>query len=515
MKVLSPVGNFESLKTAIYNGADEVYLGINDFNARNINSFTLETLESAVDFAHIYGVRVFLAINVLFDNDQLGDALEKLVKAYNLGVDAFIIQDLGLAYTVHKHYPQIELHASTQMALHNLEGVKNVLKYGFKRVVLSRETPLDEIKRIHDECDVEIEYFVQGALCVSFSGNCYLSSYLFDASGNRGKCKQLCRLPYTLQFGDKTVKKGYLLSAKDFNMIDRLTDLKNAGVTSLKIEGRARRPYYVGVATRQYRNAVDGKPFDQQELQLAFNRGYTQGYFNGNDKIISKTQSHLGIMVGKVIKVENGKKFNLVTFTSNVGLSPKSTFKLFDGDQETTTLTAYDLKQVGVSTWTLTTTQKVANGLTVRLILDDKKETELSNFVNKRPINLNFELISGKRAKATASLNGVEVEVYGEECVKSLSRPLTENELKDCFAKNEYFAPNEVSVRTDGVFMAKSQLNAFRREIYEQLTNALTSPYKRQMDVVSVAIPTPPTTLDFEIVQTVQQTTNSTAKTII
>ena len=160
MKILSPAGNFESLKMAVYNGADEVYLGINNFNARNnIDGFTKDTLEQAVDFAHIYGVKVNLAINILFGDDELQDALNTIIEAYNIGVDSFIIQDLGLASLVHDNYPDIEIHASTQMGIHNLEGVKSIEKFGFKRVVLARETPLAEIKRIRENSKVEIEYF--------------------------------------------------------------------------------------------------------------------------------------------------------------------------------------------------------------------------------------------------------------------------------------------------------------------------------------------------------------------
>ncbi|MBO5713821.1 MAG: U32 family peptidase, partial [Clostridia bacterium] len=313
MKLLSPAGNMESLITAVYNGADEVYLGINDFNARNnIDGFTLETLEQAVDFAHIYNVKVYLAINILFTNEELNDAVSTVVKAYNLGVDAFIIQDLGLIKILSKDYPKIELHASTQMGIHNLEGVKYLEQFGVKRVVLSRETPLAEIKRIRKNSNVEIEYFVQGALCVCFSGNCYLSSRLFNESGNRGKCKQPCRLPYKLKHNGKVIKNGYLLSAKDFNMINRLKDLQDAGVDSLKIEGRARRPFYVGAVTREYKNALLGLKVNPENIKLAFNRNYTEGYFNSNGEIISSIQSHIGVSLGKVSKVINGKKFNQV-----------------------------------------------------------------------------------------------------------------------------------------------------------------------------------------------------------
>ena len=248
MKILSPAGDFESLKAAVIAGADEVYLGVRNFNARNIEGFSLETLKQAVDYAHIFSVKINLAVNILFSDDEIQQALDLIVDAYNLGVDSFIIQDVGLMSLVHENYPQIEVHASTQMGLHNLEGLKALEDLGFSRVVLARETSLSEVKRIKENTSLEIEYFAHGALCVSFSGNCYLSSYLNDASGNRGKCKQLCRLPYEIFVGNEKKADGYLLSAKDFNMTNRLQDLLDAGVDVLKIEGRARRPFYVYTA---------------------------------------------------------------------------------------------------------------------------------------------------------------------------------------------------------------------------------------------------------------------------
>ena len=347
MKILSPAGNFESLKMAVFNGADEVYLGISDFNARNnIEGFSIDTLKEAVDFAHLFGVKVHLAINILFSDDELQSALDVVYQSLNLGVDAFIVQDLGLISLINKLYPQAEIHLSTQMGIHNLEGILALRDYKFKRVVLSRETPLEEIKRIKENTDVEIEYFAQGALCVSFSGNCYLSSYTQSASGNRGKCKQLCRLPFTFSKNGKKLKKGYLLSAKDFNMLNRLSDLEKAGVDAIKIEGRARRPYYVAVATKQYYNALNGLKTDLEQIKLAFNRNYTEGYFNGNGKIISDVQSHIGIFVGKVYKVKNGKKFNEIYFSSSREISAKSTLKFFFKNEEKT-VSAFDLKQWG------------------------------------------------------------------------------------------------------------------------------------------------------------------------
>lgn len=493
MKILSPAGNLESLKVAVYNGADEVYLGIDEFNARNIKSFTIDSLKEAVDFAHIYGVRVFLAINILFSDEEFENAVKTLLDAYALGVDAFIVQDIALASYVHENYPQIEIHASTQMGIHNLEGVKQIEKFGFKRVVLARETPLEEIKRIRQNSDIEIEYFVQGALCVSFSGNCYLSSYLFNASGNRGKCKQLCRLPYSLKLDGKTIKKGYLLSAKDFNMSSRLADLEKAGVTSLKIEGRARRPYYVATVTKEYYNALHGKTAREKELELAFTRGYTEGYFNGNENIISDIQSHVGIAVGRVEKVVNGKRFNQVYFTSSMDISPKSVLKFFDGKKETNTLTAYDLNKTK-NGYVTTTTQKVKEGLFVRLISDYQKEEDALKVTKKRPLILTLAFGVDKLPFAKVEIQGRSLFIEGETvCQSAKGRPLTELEITENFEKSDYFAPRLTIEKLDEVFMPKSALNAFRRGVYDAVVNALTGGAR---GVVEYKTPTKPNSVE-------------------
>ena len=340
-----------------------------------------------------------------------------MVDAFNLGVDAFIIQDLGLASLISKHYPEICIHASTQMGLHNLEGVQFAKKLGFSRVVLSRETPLEEIKRIKQNCDIEIEYFAQGALCVSFSGNCYLSSYLCGASGNRGKCKQLCRLPYKFFEGNKKLAEGYLLSAKDFCMISRLQELKDAGVDAIKIEGRARRPYYVAVATREYKNALDGKPADINELKLAYNRDFTRGYFDGNGNIISNYKNHIGVQIGKITKVVRGKNFNEIFISSRQKIAPKSTIKTFDGFVEKNTLTLFDIKEVGKNLYRATTTQNVESGLQVNLIIDASKN-DVENFTRKIEINLKVQAVAGKNLRAEFVLDNKTFIVEGEMCMK-------------------------------------------------------------------------------------------------
>ena len=474
MKILSPAGNFESLKMAIYNGADEVYLGINDFNARNnIDGFTIDTLKDAVAFAHLYGVKVHLAINILFTDEELKSAIDVVGKALVIGVDAFIVQDLGLISLINKLYPDAEIHLSTQMGLHNLEGIKALSKYKFKRVVLARETPLSEIKRIKDNLSVELEYFAQGALCVSFSGNCYLSSYTLNASGNRGKCKQLCRLPYTLKKDGKNLKTGYLLSAKDFNMLSRLDDLKKAGVDAIKIEGRARRPYYVGVATRQYYNALNGKKIDEEQLKLAFNRTYTEGYFNGNGNIISKLQNHIGIEIGKVEKVNIGKRFNEIYFTSNRELFPKSTLKFFFANKEVT-VSAFDLKNLGNKRYLLTTTSVVEVGAKVNLIVDSVDEMKVLKYVKKVPVDIQIFANAHKPIRAIANINGKDIEVVGDILESAKSSPLSSLELQKNFGKSEFFAPKLEIKQLDNVFILKQKLNDFRRNFYDTLYAELT-----------------------------------------
>lgn len=486
MKLLSPAGDFESLKMAVFYGADEVYLGVKDFNARNIEGFSLTSLREAVDFAHVYGVKVHLAVNILFSNSELQSALDLVVDAYNLGVDAFIIQDLGLASLISKNYPEICIHASTQMGLHNLEGVQFAKKLGFSRVVLSRETPLDEIKRIKQNCDIEIEYFAQGALCVSFSGNCYLSSYLCGASGNRGKCKQLCRLPYKFFEGNKKLAEGYLLSAKDFCMISRLQELKEAGVDAIKIEGRARRPYYVAVATREYRNALDGKPADLSELKLAYNRDFTPGYFDGNGNIISNYKNHIGVQIGKITKVVRGKNFNEIFISSRQKIAPKSTIKTFDGFVEKNTLTLFDIKEVEKNLYRATTTQNVENGLDVNLIIDASKN-DVENFTRKIDISLKVYAFENQKIKAEFIYNNRTYVFEGETCEKAKNQALTEHDICNNFSKNVFFSPT-VFVQTQNAFLTKAQLNNFRRNVYEKITQILTQNnnkklYKTKIDV--------------------------------
>ena len=482
MKLLSPAGNMDSLRAAVVNGADEVYLGVGGFNARNnIDGFTLDSLEEAVDYAHVYGVRVCLAVNILFTDAELQEALDLVVAAYNRGVDAFIVQDLGLAYLLHTLAPDVVLHASTQMGVHNLEGVDALMPYGFRRFVLARETPLAEVRRIRDaHPDIEIEYFVQGALCVCFSGNCYLSERVCDASGNRGRCKQLCRLPYTLRREGVALKEGYLLSAKDFNMIDRLSELAAVGVDVLKIEGRARRPSYVAMTTAEYRRAIDGLPYDRDRLALAFNRLYTPGYLEGNGDVISPYPNHIGIAVGTVRRVTAGKRFDEVYFTSDRPLSPRSAFKFYVEGREESTVSAYDLRREG-DLYRLTTTQKVSVGAEVRLISDAAVEEAALKATIRYPVTVTLTVAPDRPLTAHFEVEGQTYVFDGVAPSAALTQPLTREEFAANLDKSTLFAVTPVFEEFGDVFLPKKAFNEWRRQFFAYLFYIRTSPYKRRL----------------------------------
>lgn len=222
VEILAPVGSKEMLEVAIASGADAVYLGLENFNARaKADNFSSENIRQSIKRCHLFGIKVYITVNTLISDNEIDDVLSMIEKAYIARADAFIVQDIGLAKFMKERFPNIELHASTQMGVCNAKGAKILEKLGFSRVVVARETTIEDIKQIKSQTNLEIEAFVQGALCVCYSGSCYLSSKLKNKSGNRGECLQLCRLPYKLIESGKIKKQGYLLSTRDISLLDR------------------------------------------------------------------------------------------------------------------------------------------------------------------------------------------------------------------------------------------------------------------------------------------------------
>lgn len=283
MELLAPAGSMEALRAAVCNGADAVYLGADTFNARiNARNFSAADLQEAVVYCHVRGVKVHLTLNTLVLDREMPRAAELIRLAAACGVDAFIVQDLGVVSLCRQLAPDVPIHASTQMSIHSLEGVMEAAALGCSRVVLARELPAEEIAHICKKSPVEIEVFVHGALCMCYSGQCYLSSVIGRRSGNRGQCAQPCRLPYGYGRFEST---RYPLSLKDNCLAGELDELRRMGVASIKIEGRMKRPEYVAIVTRAYRTVLNGgklMPSDLQELETAFSRqGFTDGYFRG------------------------------------------------------------------------------------------------------------------------------------------------------------------------------------------------------------------------------------------
>ncbi len=285
MELLAPAGSYQALRAAMHSGADAVYIGGTEFSARRTaDNFSPEQMKEWIDYCHLYGVAVHVAANTLIKEKEAAAFLAYIGTLNRMGVDAVIIQDIGMAESVHQAFPQLPLHASTQMTVASLEGVRYLENLGFSRVVLSRELSRKAVKKIAENTHAELEVFVHGALCMCYSGQCLMSSMIGGRSGNRGLCAQPCRLPYTLFDGEKKKKQGYLLSPKDLCLADELRELDKIGITSLKIEGRLKRPEYVSTVVGVYRKCIDEvRPANEQEkkqLADAFCRsGFTDGYW--------------------------------------------------------------------------------------------------------------------------------------------------------------------------------------------------------------------------------------------
>lgn len=303
VEILAPAGSFESLTAAVRCGANAVYLGTKGINARrNADNFTFEELKSATEYCHARDVKVYLALNILISDNERELAYKTVEAAMSLGVDAFIVQDLGLAKIIHTCFPTARLHASTQCSVNTPEGFRALKKLGFVRAVVPREMSLAEIEEIKNSVDIEFEMFVHGALCMSVSGQCYMSAMLGGRSGNRGLCAQPCRLGFSAD-GSGSCD----LSLKDLSLIKNIAEIANAGVASLKIEGRMKRPEYVAAAVTACKKAIQNEysPKDEAVLKSVFSRtGFTDGYFTGKREDMFGTRQKEDVVAAKDVLKE-------------------------------------------------------------------------------------------------------------------------------------------------------------------------------------------------------------------
>lgn len=496
MELLAPAGDLKSFYAAVYNGADAVYLGLQAFNARiKADNFTVDNIASVVQFAHIYGVKVYVTINILINDYEIDEFLETVRACIRAQVDAFIIQDLGMAKLLLDCFPNIVLHASTQMGVHNLSGAKFLEDFGFKRVVLARETKLEDIKLIKEHTQLEIEYFAQGALCVAFSGNCYLSSLKNGNSGNRGKCLQLCRLPYKVFAGSKLLNEGYYLSAKDLCLMQRLKELTSVGVDCLKIEGRLKRASYVAQVTRSYRQALDNfntvnVKDEKAKISELFSRGEfnEQAYLYHNFNIINaQIGHHKGKKIGKVLAISKFKDIYKITLQLKALIGQGDALRFVQGKNQFS-IGVGNVNVLSNGNVEIFSKQKIPVGYDVYLLKSEAKEKVLNDYRKYLPVDFYFTARFGKPAELVANYGTVSVVVTGKQTLeKARTAGITHEQVAKQLSKlnDTKFRLNHLECNLENVFLPVSELNELRRKSIVQLENEILKNYQTSLPKVT------------------------------
>lgn len=487
VELLAPVGSMESLFAAVQNGADAVYLGGKLFNARQYAAnFDDEDLKRAVEYAHLRDVKVYVTVNILIDDSEMKDTLRFIKYLYDINVDGIIVQDLGLAYLIRNIFPNFDLHASTQMTINNLPGAIFLRNFGFKRVVLARETPLEEIRRIHNSTDIQLEGFIHGALCVCYSGQCLMSSILGGRSGNRGRCAQPCRMAYSLIDYEKGEivfdewKDKYLISPKDLNTLEYLDQIVDSGIYSLKIEGRMKRPEYVATIVKNYRQALDCgvsslTEENREDVLQIFNRGFTKGLplkDFGRNFISYDRPNNRGMAIGKVEKVDNKSIYIRLSKDLEKG----------DGIEIETAEGKYKGMVVDFSgnkgeLLKIDRFDKVLIGSTVYRTSKRKLiEDAISSFKEeniKYPIDMEATISIGKPARLTIDFNDKRIEVESDYVVEKAQKVgLTEERVKEQLLKlnDTLYYVDKISIYLDeNAFMPVKEINGLRRKGIEKL----------------------------------------------
>jgi putative protease len=486
-ELLAPAGSFESLKAAVNNGADAVYLSGKLFGARKYApNFNDDELREAVDYCHLYGVKIYVTVNTIIYEDEIENVLEYLCFLYNIGVDAVIVQDLGLITLIRKYLPDLEIHASTQAHTHNIEQIKLLESLGVKRVVLARELSLEEINNL--DTSLELEIFIHGALCISYSGECYFSSFLLNRSGNRGECAGLCRTPFNLLDNDKKIiDSKYLLSPKEFNTTSNFEKLKSSKAISFKIEGRMKSPEYVGYVTSIYRKLLDNDNYilsDEEifNLKSLYNRGFTKGYlFNNTDSefISLNSSNHQGVEIGKValythdkIKIYLTHELNqgdAIRLPNNIGLYVNFLYNekglLINKGLKDSYIyidNKCDLKSKG----------------SVLLTINSKLINELKeNLKKKIKIDCSIYAHIGENLNISYSDTINNVEYTGDIVSEALNSPISEIRIKEILSKlgNTPFIINKIDLDIDdNIFIPVGVLNEIRRNLIQELINKRT-----------------------------------------
>lgn len=514
IEILAPAGSYEALTAAINASCDAVYIGGNKFGARayaeNPNE---EIMLRAIDYAHIHNKKIYMTVNTLFKNSELEKELyDYLIRYYEQGLDAVIVQDVGVLHFIHEHFPDLPIHASTQMTLTMGQGAETLKHMGITRLVNARELSLAEIKNIRAFSDLEIESFVHGALCYCYSGQCLMSSMLGGRSGNRGRCAQPCRMPYQLRGDNKNLtseEEKYVLSPKDICTLEIIPELIEAGIDSFKIEGRMKRPEYTAGVSYTYHKYIDkyqelGKEryeayisdhkedlkLDVMLLKDLYNRGgFTQGYYttrNGKSMISVNRPNHSGVHVGEIKSVKGNQA--LIQLVED--LNPQDILEIRDVSDNIYDFTVKNSESEG-SAYQINFNKgsNVRPGNQVyrtknNLLLNDLFEQFLKE-EKKEPIRGELVVSVGEKLKLSLNCRDINIIFEGELVEEAKNQPMTEEKIRKQMMKtNETsFVFQELSILINGnVFIPVQKLNELRREGLDTLSDAIAKAYRRIND---------------------------------
>lgn len=511
IELLAPAGSMEALKAAVESGADAIYLSGKMFGARAYaNNFDEQGLKDAIEFAHLRNVKIHVTVNTLVDNSEIPALADYLRFLYNVGADAVLVQDLGAARLARLVAPDLPLHASTQMTVNNLAGVLALQELGFSRVVLSREVTMKDIVHICRNSNVEIEVFAHGALCVCYSGQCLMSSMIGGRSGNRGRCAQPCRLPYTLvdKNNNNVLKDAgqYLLSPRDMNTIELIPELIEAGVVSLKLEGRMKKPEYVAVVVDAYRQKIDAYYHNtevqddiQKNLSQIFNRDFTTAYLEkkqGKYMMSDKRPNNRGRLVGRVVRYDDKSRQAIMKLTDNLNIGDIIDFWVKVGGRVSTNVTKILYKNKGITSATqgmeviIPVPNRVHPHDRVFKVFDaklmQKARTSFTSASPVRKFNLSIEAVAklGQPFYVKAvDENDYSAEVYSDFIVETaLKRAMDENSVRKQMERlgNTIYQLDELVCKIDeNVMVPMSVMNDTRRILIEQLMAKRLQAYHR------------------------------------
>ena len=504
-EILAPAGSMDALRAAVQAGADAAYLGGSQFGARAYaDNFTEASLIEAIEYAHIYGVKVYLTVNTLFRNDELLQLYDYLAPFYEAGLDAVIVQDFGAMKKIAEWFPELPIHASTQMTVTTPYAFKLLQEYAVTRVVPARELSTEEIAALKKCSHVpEVEVFVQGALCYCYSGQCLMSSFLGGRSGNRGRCAQPCRLPYEASSLDgETIrtKGSYLLSPKDLCGLEAVPELIQAGVDSFKIEGRMKKPEYVAATTRGYRKIVDAcmngtyskelVESVRKEMAEVFNRGgFTKGYYNKNngaDMMSVNTPGHCGVTIGKIVDVQKNQARIVLSQSVHAG----DIFVIGKGDKSITLTCNKEGRQGDTIILNIPKSKEKLTGKSVMRMLNYPLTQELQRYTTEERtivIGGRMMLRAGEVASLTATCKerDVTVTVEGDLVEKASAKPITQDTVKDKITQTggtRYRFDDFVIEMEDDVFYPMKALKELRRQAISRLEEEIQNKSRRGLE---------------------------------